>query len=87
MSTPTSTPNGAQPHPGAVMTERFLAPRGLSIHRLAVAINVPSSTLERFRSGRTRVTDDLAQRLANYFDTDTKFWHDHQARYDSRLAA
>ena len=43
-------------HPGTVLNDRFLEPRGLSIYRLAVAIDVPSSSLERFRSGRTSVS-------------------------------
>ncbi|APT90927.1 addiction module antidote protein [Corynebacterium sphenisci DSM 44792] len=79
--------NIAPAHPGEVLAERFLAPRGLSIYRLAVAIGVPSSTLERFREGRTRVTGDLAGRLAGYFGTDADFWLDTQARFDERVAA
>ena len=46
----------------------------LSIYRLAVAINVPSSTLERFRTGRTNLTPDLARRLGDYFGTGAEYW-------------
>ncbi|WP_295626146.1 HigA family addiction module antitoxin [uncultured Corynebacterium sp.] len=74
--------NAVTAHPGTILDERFLAPRGLSIYRLAVAINVPSSTLERFRTGRTAVTPDLARRLGDYFDTGADFWTGTQHRHD-----
>ena len=74
-------------HPGSILTENFLKPRDLSIYRLAVAIGVPSSTLERFRSGRTGVTYDLAQRLSTYFGTEPEYWLDSQREFNARLAA
>lgn len=71
--------NAVSTHPGTILEERFLGPRGLSIYRLAVAIDVPSSTLERFRSGRTGLTDDLARRLGDYFGTGADYWTGHAA--------
>lgn len=78
--------NAVSSHPGTVLHERFLEPRGLSIYRLAVAIDVPSSSLERFRSGRTSVSPDLANRLAGYFGTDAEYWLNTQNDFD-RMAA
>ncbi|HHT33188.1 MAG TPA: HigA family addiction module antidote protein [Corynebacterium sp.] len=71
--------NAVSSHPGTVLHERFLEPRGLSIYRLAVAIDVPSSTLERFRTGRTHLTADLARRLGDYFGTGADYWHEQAA--------
>ncbi|MBP2332290.1 HigA family addiction module antitoxin [Corynebacterium freneyi] len=71
--------NAVSTHPGTILDEHFLEPRGLSIYRLAVAIDVPSSTLERFRSGRTNLTDDLARRLGDYFGTGADYWHEQAA--------
>ncbi|WP_448852423.1 HigA family addiction module antitoxin [Corynebacterium sp. 335C] len=73
-------------HPGIVLNDRFLGPRGMSVYRLALAINVPSSTLERFVGGRTHVTRDLAKRLGEYFDTDSRYWLDQQQRFNDRLS-
>ena len=66
--------NAVYAHPGTILHQRFLEPRGMSIYRLAVAINVPSSTLERFRTGRTNLTPDLARRLGDYFGTGAEYW-------------
>lgn len=77
----------AAPHPGAVLNDRFLEPQGMSIYRLALAINVPSSSLERFRSGRTAVTPDLAHRLGAYFGTDADYWLSSQREFDGAVPA
>nr|WP_120492231.1 HigA family addiction module antitoxin [Corynebacterium lactis] len=74
-------------HPGSILNDNFLEPRALSIYRLAVAIGVPSSTLERFRSGRTSVTNDLAQRLSTYFDTEPEYWLNSQREFNMKAAA
>ena len=66
--------NAVSAHPGTILHQRFLEPRGMSIYRLAVAINVPSSTLERFRNGGTNLTPDLARRLGDYFGTGAEYW-------------
>lgn len=73
-------------HPGSLLNDVFLEPRELSIYRLAVAIGVPSSTLERFRSGRTSVTNDLAHRLSDYFDTDPEYWLKSQQEFNLQAA-
>lgn len=74
-------------HPGSILNDNFLEPRHLSIYRLALAIGVPSSTLERFRTGRTAVTTDLANRLSNYFDTEPEYWLNSQAEFNMRASA
>lgn len=73
-------------HPGSILNDEFLMPRKVSIYRLAVGIGVPSSTLERFRNGDTAVTEDLAQRLADYFDTDPEYWMNYQRDFNSSAA-
>lgn len=80
--------NGTYPvHPGSILNDKFLEPRKLSIYRLAVAIGVPSSTLERFRSGRTSVTNDLARRLSDYFETSPEYWIETQREFNLQAAA
>lgn len=70
-------------HPGEALSRDFLAPAGLSIHRLALAIGVSSTTMERFRSGQLRVTADLAQRLGGYFGTTPDYWMKTQREFDA----
>lgn len=74
-------------HPGSILNDNFLEPRHMSIYRLALAIGVPSSTLERFRSGHTAVTNDLAHRLSDYFDTEPEYWLNSQQEFNLRASA
>lgn len=73
-------------HPGEVLREEFLEPLGLSAGRLAQAVGVPRTRIERVRDERTGVTADTALRLAAYFGTTPDFWMNLQASYDLDVA-
>lgn len=73
-------------HPGEVLRDEFLKPLGLSVYRLARALNVPRPRLNDIVLGRRGVTTDSALRLGRYFGTTPEFWVNLQARHDLDVA-
>ena len=69
-------------HPGEVLREDYLAPLGLSVNALAVALGVPATRIHEIVKGRRAVTADTAARLAQYFGGDAASWLVMQANYD-----
>ena len=73
-------------HPGEVLREEYLRPMNLTPYRLAKAIGVPRTRIERLAAEKTPVTADTALRLARYFATSAGLWMNMQARYDLEMA-
>ncbi|MDR2000191.1 MAG: HigA family addiction module antidote protein [Zoogloeaceae bacterium] len=69
-------------HPGEVLREDFLAPLGMSVNALAIALAVPATRLHEIVKERRAVTADTAERLARYFGGDAASWLAMQANYD-----
>lgn len=69
-------------HPGEVLREDFLAPLGLSVNALSVALGVPTTRMHEIVKERRAVTADTAARLARYFGGDAASWLAIQAKYD-----
>ena len=69
-------------HPGEVLREDFLAPLGLSVNALALALAVPATRLHEIVKERRSVTADTAERLAHYFGGDAASWLALQSQYD-----
>ena len=80
-----STTSMAPVHPGEVLAEEYLAPLGVTQHKLAVAIGVPPRRINEIVHGTRRITADTALRLARYFGTSERFWINLQGRYDLDL--
>ena len=78
MPTPTMPPI----HPGEILAEEYLAPLGVTQHRLAVAIGVPPRRINEIVHGKRRISADTALRLARFFGTSERFWMNLQVRYD-----
>ena len=72
-------------HPGEVLMEEFLAPLGVTQHRLAVEIGVPPRRINEIVHGKRRITADTALRLARFFGTTDRFWLNLQTRYDLEI--
>jgi antitoxin HigA-1 len=67
--------NGMRPvHLGEVLREDFLAPLGMSVNALAVALRVPSTRLHEIVKERRAVTPETALRLARFFGGDPQSW-------------
>jgi len=69
-------------HPGRVLLEEFLAPRGISVWHLAKDIGVPARRIYEIVQGQRPINADIAHRLAHYFGMSERYWLDLQARYD-----
>jgi len=69
-------------HPGEVLREDYLAPLGLSVNALSVALGVPSTRIHEIVKERRAVAADTAARLAKYFGGDAASWLAMQANYD-----
>lgn len=72
-------------HPGEVLMEDFIAPLGITQHKVAVAIGVPPRRINEIVHGKRRVTADTALRLSRYFGTTDLFWINLQGRYDLEI--
>jgi addiction module HigA family antidote len=71
-------------HPGRVILEEFLAPRGISVWHLAKDIGVPVRRIYEIVQGQRSINSDIAHRLAHYFGMSERYWLDLQARYDGK---
>jgi antitoxin HigA-1 len=69
-------------HPGEILAEEYLAPLGVTQHRLAVAIGVPPRRINEIVHRTRRISANTALRLARYFGTSERFWINLQSRYD-----
>ena len=73
-------------HPGEILAEDFLAPRGLTANKVALDLHIPANRLTEIIRGRRAISADTALRLAIYFNTSPEMWVGLQADYDLRVA-
>lgn len=73
-------------HPGEILREEFMVPRGLSQNRLAMALRVPTPRIAEIVHCRRSITPDSALRLGRYFGTTPEFWMNLQVHYDLEVA-
>ena len=69
-------------HPGEVLREDYLAPLGMSVNALSVALAVPATRIHEVVKERRSVSADNAARLAQYFGGDAASWLVMLANYD-----
>jgi addiction module HigA family antidote len=69
-------------HPGEILREEYLKPLDLSAGRLAKALGVPRTRIERVVKEETGITVDTAYRLSKFFSTTPGFWMNMQTNYD-----
>ena len=73
-------------HPGEILREDYMAPLGLSMNRLAIALHVPVPRISEIVHERRSITPDTALRLGRYFNTSARFWLNLQSAYDLEVA-
>ncbi|MET0501512.1 MAG: HigA family addiction module antitoxin [Candidatus Binatia bacterium] len=69
-------------HPGRILLEDYLAPRGISVWHLAKDIGVPARRISEIVQGQRAINADIAHRLAHYFGMSERYWLELQARHD-----
>jgi addiction module HigA family antidote len=73
-------------HPGEVLLEDYMIPRGLTANKLALELHVAPNRISDVVRGERGITPDTALRLAAYFDTSAELWMGLQSQYDLQLA-
>ncbi|NOX72213.1 MAG: HigA family addiction module antidote protein [Alphaproteobacteria bacterium] len=69
-------------HPGEMLREEFMVPLGLTSGKLAKALGVPRTRIERLVREETGMTTDTAARLGKYFQTTAQIWLNFQTSYE-----
>jgi len=69
-------------HPGRILLEELLAPRGISVWHLARELGLSGRHLYEIVQGQRSITADMARRLAHYFGLSERFWLRLQAAHD-----
>lgn len=72
-------------HPGEVLREEFIEELDLSAGKVAKAIGVPRTRIERIVREEKGVSADTALRLSKLFGTTPEFWMTLQVRYEVAL--
>ena len=70
------------PHPGEFITQLYLEPYQISGRELAQKLNVAPSTLNRILNGTSRVTPEMALRLAKTLGRTPESWLAMQDAHD-----
>ena len=70
------------PHPGAFIQSVYLEPNQLSCRELASKLDVSASTLNRILKGSSRVSPEMALRLAKALGRSPESWLSMQDNYD-----
>jgi antitoxin HigA-1 len=71
-------------HPGRILLEDFLAPKGVSVWHLAKDIGVPARRIYEIVQGQRSINADIAHGLAHYFGMSERYWLDLQAQYEGK---
>lgn len=69
-------------HPGEILSEDFLAPRGISHAAIATGLNMPEQEIDEIVQGKRRIDAETALRLAQYFSNSAQFWFGMQMQYE-----
>ncbi len=73
-------------HPGEILRTEFMEPLNLSSGKIARAIGVPRTRIERLVREETALTADTAARLGRYLGTGIEFWMNLRLSFDASLA-
>ena len=73
-------------HPGEVLLEDYLIPKGISRNQLAMSMRVPPNRIGEIVQGKRAITAETALRLARAIGTSPDFWLNLQMQYDLRVA-
>jgi addiction module HigA family antidote len=67
---------------GDVLLYEYLEPTGLRINDLADMLQVHRNTVSKLLNNNSKLTTDMAFRLAKVFDTSVEFWLNLQTNVD-----
>lgn len=79
-------PGFAIEHPGAVLRDEYLEPKGITQSRFARDIGISFTRANELLNGKRGFTPDAALRVAKYLGTTAEYWLTWQATYDLQKA-
>ena len=69
-------------HPGEILSEEFLKPKGMTQLQLAEQLKIPVQRINTLINGKRGVTPETAILLARIFQNSPEFWMNLQTAYD-----
>jgi addiction module HigA family antidote len=78
----TNFETAAPQHPGEILREEYLNPRGLTQQRLADDLHVPFQRINGLVNGKRGITPSTSLRLAKYFGVPDDYWMRLQIQWD-----
>ncbi len=69
-------------HPGEILREEFILARGLTVTRVAEALNINRTTLSHVVNEHAGISVELAVKLSAAFGNSAQFWITLQKNYD-----
>jgi len=69
-------------HPGEILRAEYLIPLGMSAGKLAKALDLPRTRIERIVREEIGISTDTALRLGRFFSTTPNFWLNLQQAYE-----
>ena len=72
-------------HPGEILLEEFMRPKGITGRQMASDIDVSPSRISEIVHGTRPISADTALRLGLFFSMDPRFWINLQSEYDLRM--
>jgi addiction module HigA family antidote len=73
-------------HPGDILRDDFMKPRGISAYAVAKAIGTTQSAISEILRHKRAVSVKMSIKLAKLFKTTPQFWTDLQTAYDLEAA-
>ena len=73
-------------HPGEILLEEFLKPRGMSQSALSAHLEIPLQRVNTIVNGKRGITAETAILLARFFETTPELWMNLQTQYDLWMA-
>lgn len=84
---PDSYPGLPPIHPGEVLWASYMQPMGLSVDKVADAVEITSQALQAVIDGNRPMDPDLGRRLERYFGTEPHFWSRLQQEFDQETSS
>lgn len=69
-------------HPGEILKEDFINPRGLTITAVATGLGITRANLSAIVNGHAGISPQMAVKLSQAFGNSTQFWVNLQKNYD-----
>lgn len=69
-------------HPGEILKEEFIIPRGLTIKNLAEGLKINRTNLSHVVNEHAGISVELAVKLSKAFKNTPQFWINLQSNYD-----